>query len=480
MTLPTLTDAASAAVLTLAALATPPTAASDVVLDWNAALADAMAANTDLQNPGYASRSMAMMNVAIHDSFAIVDGTLPFYRYSGLDTLASAPSERAAAASAAHAVLSAAYADQQAALDAALASTLGTIADGPAKSDGVALGRRVGQSVVDRRADDGFDASTQYTPTALPGRWAPDPVNPGQEAWGPGWGDLEPFAVATSAAFAPAPPALTSQKYADALHEVKALGAVDSTTRTAEQTEVGLFWAYDRVGMGTPMRLYSEVLQTIAEDRGNTEAQNAELFARAGVALADAGIVAWDSKFEHDLWRPVSGIRDADLDGNPMTEAMAGWTPLGAPDGEDLVGFTPPFPTYLSGHATFGGALFSTIELFYGTDDIAFTLASDELGFLLKPEQAGLLDDYGLAGLTDAERSFDSLGEAMIENGRSRVYLGIHWTYDDTVARQAGGRVAEAVFAGAFQSAIVPAPGATAAGLAMLVVLGSRRRKGRD
>ena len=138
--------------------------------------------------------------------------------------------------------------------------------------------------------------------------------------------------------------------------------------------------------------------------------------------MADAGIVSWNSKFEYDLWRPVTGIRAGDQDGNPLTDADPNWTPLGAPGGGIVDNFTPPFPTYLSGHATFGGALFQTLTEFFDTDDIAFTLTSDEL--------------------PSVEREFASFSEAMIENGRSRVYLGIHWNYDDTLGQLAGSEVA--------------------------------------
>ena len=256
----------------------------------------------------------------------------------------------------------------------------------------------------------------------------------------------------------PPPPALNTQQYADAFNEVKELGELNSTTRTTEQTEIGNFWAYDRLGMGTPIRLYNQALRNIAEQQGNTTEQNAELFAKATVAMADAGIVAWNSKFEFDLWRPVTGIREADSDGNPLTEADPNWVPLGAPE---LMGqnFTPPFPTYLSGHATFGVALFTSIADFYGTDDISFMLSSDELNGLV--------------------RSFDTLSQAMVENGRSRVYLGIHWNYDDTVAQATGRDVANYISTNAFVSiTAVPEPSSIVAlSCVSLILVGVRRKR---
>ncbi|MEO0586964.1 MAG: vanadium-dependent haloperoxidase [Planctomycetota bacterium] len=449
---------------------------ADTVLDWNDVFTEVLIANTDLQNPGTASRSMAMMNLAIYDAFAICQDTDAFYTHDG-DTLALGDTAHrdAAAAQAAYTVLSSIYTDQQSLLDTALANSLAAIDDGAAKTAGIAMGAKVADAIVATRATDGYDTSVQFTPTGEVGHWDVDPLNPDQEAWGPAWGDVDTFAIASvDPHLPPDPPALDSQEHADAFNEVKELGSIDSTSRTADQTEAALYWAYDRVGMGTPMHLFNNVLQTVATDQGNTAEENAELFAMASVAMADAGIVAWNSKFEHDLWRPVTGIRDADLDGNPLTEAVADWTPLGAPDGEDLTGFTPPFPTYLSGHATFGGALFGTLIEWYGTDDIAFTLESEELLFLLDPDNADLLAAYGLDGLTDAERTFASFSEAMAENGRSRVYLGIHWNYDDTLGQIAGQSVASSLFTGAFVA--VPEPAAALALAAVGLIATARRR----
>ncbi|QDT68530.1 PAP2 superfamily protein [Planctomycetes bacterium MalM25] len=431
----------------------PGAATADVVLEWNRVASDVLRDNTSLQNPGMASRSMAMMNLAIYDAFAMTaPGATMFYDYGGGHTSPGyGYSNKAAASQAAHTVLSNLYTDQQAALDAALTSQLALIPDGQAKADGVTLGASIGQSILDRRAGDGYDTMSQYMPTNEPGHWQVDPLNPDQEAWGPDWGNVDTFAVKSNTQFMPAPmPDMTSQQYTDAFNEVKALGSVDSATRTQEQTDIGYFWAYDRLGMGTPHRLFNQALQNVAVQEGNTVKENAELFAKATVAVADAGITAWNSKFEYDFWRPVTGIREADTDGNPDTIADEDWTPLGAPGGEGT-DFTPPFPTYLSGHATFGGALFGVLEEFYGTDDITFELTSEELEGAV------------------ATRSFDSFSEAMAENGRSRVYLGIHWNFDDTVAQVTGNEIAEYLFENPFIAAtVVPEP--SALGLLLLGV----------
>jgi hypothetical protein len=161
----------------------------------------------------------------------------------------------------------------------------------------------------------------------------------------------------------------------------------------------------------------------------NTEVENARLLMLANVAMADAGIACWDSKYAYDLWRPVAAIRRADEDGNPLTQADPNWTPLGAPGdgpGGTIPDFTPPFPAYTSGHATFGAAVFKILAQFYGTDRTHFTLHSDEL--------------------PGVSRSFDRFSDAAAENGISRIYLGIHWNFDNLQGQKMGRSVADYVF----------------------------------
>jgi hypothetical protein len=169
-------------------------------------------------------------------------------------------------------------------------------------------------------------------------------------------------------------------------------GVITPTLRSAEQTTIGIFWGYDgSPGLGTPPRLYNQIARTLAEQQHNSVAENARLFALVNVAMADAGIACWEVKYRDNFWRPVLGIRQADTDGNPDTVADATWKYLGAPrsnaPGES--NFTPPFPAYTSGHATFGAALFRTLANFYGRDDLGFAFTSDEFnGAALAPAAA--------------------------------------------------------------------------------------------
>tara|TARA_R110002111_G_scaffold8941_4_gene31639 strand:+ start:692 stop:2152 length:1461 start_codon:yes stop_codon:yes gene_type:complete len=449
----------------------------DVVLDWNNLFTEVLADTTDVnQTPGYASRSMAMMNLAIYDGVSAAVGTSTastFYDY-GIDFLGTTSSATAevAAATAAYTVLSSLYTDQQSTLDSFFSTSLAGYTDTAA---GVALGTQIGSTIVANRANDGWDAVVDYTYTDEVGSFQPDPLNPDVPVWGPAWGQVDTFAISSTTSYVPeAPPSLTSAEYAASYNEVIELGSYDSTVRTADQTEAGIFWAYDRVGLGTPLALYNDVLTTIAVQEGNTTEENAALFAKASVSMADAAIVAWNTKFDYEFWRPVSAIQDGDIDGNPLTEGDIDWTALGAPDGgDDEIGFTPQFPTYISGHATFGGALFTTLQEFYGTDDIAFELTSDELLLLLEDPELQAL--YGL-NLEDATRVYESLSEAMIENGRSRVYLGIHFDFDDLVGQEVGQAIALSVAYEPFVAEVAPEPASLALLTTGLLVLSRRQR----
>ena len=217
-------------------------------------------------------------------------------------------------------------------------------------------------------------------------------------------------------------------------------GVTTPTKRTQDQTEIGLFWAYDGTNqIGVPPRLYNQIARTIAIQKKNTELENARMFALINAAMADAGILCWGTKYHFNLWRPVLGIRRAGEDGNDLTNADTRWMPLGAPNSNGGgMNFTPGFPAYSSGHSTFGAALFRTLQHFYGRDDVPFTFVSDELNGVTTDEH-GHVRPY-------APRSFTHLSEAAIENARSRIYLGIHWQFDADEGLRSGAAVGDHVY----------------------------------
>jgi VCPO second helical-bundle domain len=246
---------------------------------------------------------------------------------------------------------------------------------------------------------------------------------------------------------------MTSSAYTAAYNEVKNLGGNGiMTQRTEEQTFIGIFWAYDGTpSLCAPPRLYNQITMQIADQRRLSAIQFARLLALVNVAMADAGMTIWESKYYYDFWRPVLGIRESDPgtgptglgDGNPDTVGDTNFSPLGAP-ASNLTGpnFTPPFPAYPSGHAGFGGALFQVMRRFYGTDNIAFTFVSDEFN--------GQTRDNNGNVRPFRPRSFSNLSQAEEENGQSRIYLGIHWSFDKTEGIAQGRRVGDYVFDYAF------------------------------
>ncbi len=218
-----------------------------------------------------------------------------------------------------------------------------------------------------------------------------------------------------------------------------------------DQTFAGIYWAYDGTpSLCAPPRLYNQITMTIADQMGSDFFELTRLLALVNVAMADSGIAIWESKYYYQLWRPVTGIREADPgtgptglgDGNRATVGDPTFRPLGAP-ASNLAGpdFTPPFPAYPSGHAGFGGALFEVLRQFYHTDDIAFTFTSDEFNDMTRGHD-------GVRPLRP--RSFTSLSQAEEENGQSRIYLGIHWSFDKTQGIEQGRRVARFVIRNAF------------------------------
>lgn len=405
--------------------------------------------------PGRAARAMAIVHIAIFDAINAIHGG--YTSYSGLPRAKGNTSMKAAIAQAAHDTLAALFPSQSAAFQAELATDLGKIADGPAKTRGIALGQRAAAAILALRAADGSQHSEprygiEYIAGDAPGEWRQDPISLHPLALGARWAEVTPFAVPSASQFrVPPPPALDSAAYAVAYAEVQSLGGDDVTTpsvRTDDETRTGIFWAYDGTpSLCAPPRLYNQIAVQIADQMGSDIVQLARLLALVNVAMADAGISVWESKYYYKFWRPVTGIRESDPgtgptglgDGNDATAGDPTFSPLGG-QASNLTGpdFTPPFPAYPSGHAGFGGALFETLRRFYRTDDIPFTFVSDEFNGTTR-DNDGTVRPY-------IPRSFNTLSEAEEENGQSRIYLGIHWSFDKVEGIRQGNRVADYVF----------------------------------
>lgn len=387
--------AVAAALLTAAAPAAAVSADGDPVLFWNQTFLGSAP-----YNPGQ-QRAAAMLNIALHDA---VNVSLGRPNVGFLGSVGSAGGDaRAAAAVAAHAVLVELQPARAAEFNAALAASLALVPDGAAKTRGIANGTAVAAALFANRANDGQTTVVPYTPSGLPGRWAPT-APAFQPAVQPGLAVAAPWVMDSPSQFrAGPPPGIDSEAYATAYNEVKALGSATSGTRTADQTASAQFWASAQ-GPGPWIKAAIDR----AELAGTSTLQNATTFARLATGVGDAVIAIWDTKYHHDYWRPVTGIRAGETDGNDGTAGDAAWLPLI---------FTPPHPSYGSAHAAVSGA--------------AYTILADAFG------DTG---NFCLSSL-GATRCWASFSEAALDSVNSRLWAGVHWRFDN----EAGLAIGEAV-----------------------------------
>ncbi len=374
---------------------------ADVVTDWNNAALDAIRAGNTA--PPVASRSLGILHAAIYDA---VNGIARTHEQYLVPSAVPASASRGAAASAAaHQALVNLFPASVSSFDALHAAILATIPNSPQKTAGIVWGEFVAGQILAARANDGSNVIVQPPGGSGPGVWVPTP--PAFLPYLlPQWGFVVPFAMSSSSQFRPpGPPALNSERYAQDYEEVKQLGAAVGSTRTAEQTEIALFWA-DGAGTETPPGHWNSIAQTIGAARGTTLEENARLFALLNIAMADAAICSWDAKYTYHFWRPVTAIG--------IAEPQLQWMSF-------IV--TPPFPDYTSGHSTFSAAAATVLPLFFGTEDLPFTTGSDFLPGVF--------------------RSFSTCQDAAEEAALSRIYGGIHFRSASEDGLEAGSSIGE-------------------------------------
>jgi hypothetical protein len=431
----------------------------DPILEWNAVALQVNQTSysgfdaNDQAGPTRSSRALAIVHVAMFDAWNSINNQ--FTPYLTKAPNANNASDEAAVAQAAHDTLVALYPHEQALIDTALAQSLARISDGKREARGIAVGQYVAQQILQSRVNDGSQIPGSYVPDGLPGHHQPDPNNPGQGFLTPAWGNVTPFAIPSTAAIpTPTVPGLDTTEYTQAYDQVEQLGSENSTERTTDETELAIFWGYDVArGLGDPPRLFNQIARVVAVQENNSVAQNARLFALLNVAMADAGIQCWGVKYRDIFWRPIVAIHDGNADGNPATVGDPSWNPLGAPRTNPLPGeinFTPPFPSYTSGHATFGGAAFKTLADFYGTDDVNFSIPfdfiSDEFNGVSRDIHDAIPDLILNHVRKIAPRHFTSFSQAAAEVSASRIFLGIHWRFDAIQGVSAGDRIADYAF----------------------------------
>jgi hypothetical protein len=411
------------AALCLAALCAalaPAVARADTVTDWND-IASSAIVGTAGQPPPSAVLSFAMVQGAVYDAVNAVDGSHRPY----LVKPAARPtdSKDAAAATAAFRVLDGLFSNpQHAALQARYDASLATIADVPpgAKAAGIAIGAKAAAAMLAARADDGrFGPFTPVFGTT-PGVYRPTPPLFATDPT-PWVGNVRPFLVPSVAMLRiVAPPALTSRAYARDLNEIKSVGALGSITRSADQTDAAIFW------QDHAFALWNRAFRTIATDRRLPIAASARLLAMENLAAADAAIGCWNNKYRWNFWRPITAIREAASDGNPLTAADTGWTPLFDPSTPLPAGqaplATPPFAEYPSGHNCAAGSILTTLGNFFGTDRVAFSVHSNKSG---------------------TTRTFNRLSVTLRENINARIWAGIHFRTSDVEGARLGRKVAD-------------------------------------
>jgi hypothetical protein len=400
------------------------TATTGTVFYWNDTLLEAFRRQGG--GPGPLSRAAAMMHGALFDVLNSAQWGRQSYIGGGFHeafTLAdttSAVDDNLAAGIAARDALIDALPQQRTYIEQRFTQRHGTATQAAATD----LAAKVVLAERQNRANDGSGATPSYTLDNVPGAWRPTgngcttPVDPH-------WGNVRPFVMTSTTqtrrplpgGFTTYPALLASSLYAGVVNEVKSLGKSNSTTRTADQTQIAFFWANDANGTYKPPGQLLAHTRVVAEPRLTSPIGLARLFALVSFAMADAGISAWDQKYltPIDLWRPVTAIQQADTDNNPNTDKDASWQPL-APS-------TPCFPAWVSGHATFAAAWAGVMRNAFG-DNVTFTVGTE---------------DPGAAGVT---RTYTSFTQAATENARSRIYLGVHYQFDADDGMASGTSVA--------------------------------------
>lgn len=372
------------------------------IISWNG-IARRTAIQVAGQTTAHAMTSIAFTQAAVYDAVVAIEGGYQPYQVR----LAQLPdaSLDAAVATAAHHVLAHYFPTQQAALDTDYATALAAVPDGTAKAAGIMVGQATATGLIARRQSDGLEADIGFTmPAPGPGVWQ---LPQGQNPMTPWASKLRPFLLRSPDQFRPgSPSALSSRAWAADFNEVKAIGRLDSPSRTAEQTDIARFWTTN------PVVQYNAAFEKIASDRGLDTLQTARLFAMGNLVGADALIACFDAKYTYLSWRPQFAIPLGESDGNPATVGDPTWKPLlGA----------PPHPEYPSGHGCLTGAEAEVLASFLGTNRIELDLTST------------------VPNLLQPQRHYAKVADLTREISNARVWGGIHFR-DATIEGVALGR----------------------------------------
>ncbi len=372
-------------------------ARADVVTDWNIKTHEIIG-EARLGTPP-ATRVVAIVQTAVFDAASAAARRAP--------GAAQADAVAAAVAAANRVSMAKLMPAQDAAIQAAYGQALVAIADGPAKTAGIAAGEAAAQAVLAARLDDGAGAQEKYRPHTSPGMYVPTALPAA-----PTWPQRKPWVMHSAAQFRPAaPPALTSATWTRDFNEVKAMGGRISTRRTAEQTEVARFWDYSMPA------IYHGVLRSVALQPGRDVLRNARLYAAASQAMDESLIAVFDAKYAYNFWRPSTAIRNAELDANDATETDASWSSFID---------TPMHPEYPSAHSILASAVGTVLKV--------------DIGGNARPELS--TTSPTAKGVT---RRWTGIDDFVNEVSVARVYEGVHFRFSTEVGMAMGRQIGEAV-----------------------------------
>ena len=385
---------------------------ADAVTDWNVIAVQASGIASAAGRPGpYGVVDLAMVHIAIHDAVQAYEGRFEPY-CTDIDNANG--STVAAVAKAAHDVLVSRFTAQAGSLDATYNAYLANN-NIPDDDPGVGIGELAAQCIIALRANDGsFPPNPDpFLGATDPGEWRPTPpaFAPGLIPW---LADVTPFALENlDLCHVGPPPKLSSGLYTNDYNEVKDLGSLNSTKRTPEQTDMANFFA------DNPGQIWGRLLRKLADENLDNLGDSARLFALTYLSNADSGICAWDSKYSYVFWRPITAIREGDNDGNPDTIGDSTWTPFLN---------TPPYPEYTSGQNNLSGSTTRTLQNFFDTNHMEFSLTSN------------------FPATINKTRYYSKFSDAADDVVEVRILHGIHFRTADKNARKQGKRVADYVF----------------------------------
>jgi hypothetical protein len=376
-----------------------PTASADAVCDWNIKVGEIVVSAK--MGPPPANRAMAIANTAVYE---VVNAITKRYPAGALKLdVAPGASVDAAVAAANRTALAKLLPSQLAAIDSAYQAALAKVPDGVAKTSGIAAGERAAAAVLALRADDGAAAGETYRPQTAAGVYVPTVIPAA-----PHWPQRKPWLMSSASQFRPGPPpALTSALWARDFNEVKALGGKSNSRRTPEQTQIAGFWE------ATLPPIYNGIVLSVADVPGREVTQNARLFAAVAQAADDALLAVFDAKYHYNFWRPVTAIRNGDLDGNDATERDPSWTPFID---------TPMHPEYPCAHCTVAGAVGAVLQAEIRTGTMP---ALQTTSYLVK----------------GPARTWTKIDDFMQEVGNARVYDGVHFRNSTEVGAALGKQV---------------------------------------